>query len=339
MFYTSHEAELLFTSHRILDQMKLVETEAGDLAKWPAELENLRYPTFDLLISEKSDLGDIGLLLFQYGFWPDILSRLNAQESTLSPFHPVSDIMERGHAAQNIARFLVAKLGAERTVSLMNSGTPLPNSLLFNLKDAVQSFAALQSQQPPSVNLPGDDIMIIIHGTFARNAKWWRPTGGFWNYIKQHVPSLYGDPDYFSWTGDDDDGQRIIAGQELVKWVASHNVKSLDVIAHSHGGNVAFIASQLGVKIRKLINLGTPIRTEYIPNLDNIGALYNVFSTGDWVQQPGAWGNKRGEGRTLADTRKITNRRASNDGHGSNPGHSELHEENTWNASGLVDLL
>lgn len=46
----------------------------------------------------------------------------------------------------------------------------------------------------------------------------------------------------------------------------------------------AFLPPKLGLKIKKLIILGTPICLEYLPDLRNIGMIYNVFFTADLVQ-------------------------------------------------------
>lgn len=53
----------------------------------------------------------------------------------------------------------------------------------------------------------------------------------------------------------------------------------------------------------------------------------------------GTFADIRGEGRTLADTDKLTNVLAESDGIGGTPGHSELHETSTWKASKLFELL
>jgi hypothetical protein len=75
-------------------------------------------------------------------------------------------------------------------------------------------------------------------------------------------------------------------------------------------------------------------------DLKNIGSIANVFSLADSVQTPfGTTPHRRFEGRTLGDSANVSNWRAENDGHGSQPGHSDLHEPATWVASGPDSLL
>jgi hypothetical protein len=63
--------------------------------------------------------------------------------------------------------------------------------------------------------------------------------------------------------------------------------EKLDIIAHSHGGNVALAASHLGLArpIDTLITLNKPtlLRDAYIP-LKNIDHFYNISAARDWMQ-------------------------------------------------------
>jgi hypothetical protein len=60
----------------------------------------------------------------------------------------------------------------------------------------------------------------------------------------------------------------------------------LNIVAHSHGGNVVKDYTQLpGVpKIDTLVNLGTPQRNEHIIDLEQVGNYFNVYSIYDGVQ-------------------------------------------------------
>ncbi|MCS7064016.1 MAG: alpha/beta hydrolase, partial [Methylacidiphilales bacterium] len=82
----------------------------------------------------------------------------------------------------------------------------------------------------------------------------------------------------FRWGGDNiwnsnNKDERVKAAQELVKWVNEWRAKNdptgnepINVVAHSHGGNVATMATQYGLKINTLITLGTPHETIPIGN-------------------------------------------------------------------------
>lgn len=96
----------------------------------------------------------------------------------------------------------------------------------------------------------------------------------------------------------------------------------------------------MGVEFNKLILLGTPIRTDYLPDMQTIDQVHNIFSVRDRVQTPlGTFKRRRAEGRTLGDSKAISNWRATDNGSSSDPGHSELHEPATWTASDLDKLL
>jgi hypothetical protein len=184
-------------------------------------------------------------------------------------------------------------------------------------------------------------LAIIVHGTWAAKEAWWRPkAGAFWYHIEKTWPHLYSGPSPFVWSGDNKHAARAVAAEQLVKWAQSEGSPALDIIAHSHGGNVCLLASRLGLRINRLVLLGTPIRTEYMLDLGTIGSIRNVFSLADHTQTSlGTTPNRRFEGRTLGDSANVSNWRAEHDGTGGEPGHSDLHEPATWIASALDKLL
>ena len=86
------------------------------------------------------------------------------------------------------------------------------------------------------------------------------------------------------------DIDRIAAAQKLRKMIADHHFaagEKLNIIAHSHGGNVALAASHLGLAqpIDILITLNKPtLRGDsYIPGR-NIENFYNISASRDWIQ-------------------------------------------------------
>ncbi|MDE2320748.1 MAG: hypothetical protein KGL31_02360 [candidate division NC10 bacterium] len=276
-----------------------------------------------------------------------ILVGLHVQ-SLLSPAYPLNALLRSKQFAHNYARYIVANSLAsvpaarldDRTRRLEQQWQHFPELL-----GAVNTFLQAWSQQTPMVAGPpsatgGPSAVptVIVHGTYAVNQTWWQQgTGNFWAYINSKVPNLCGGPSAFAWSGLNDHMERVRAARTLVTWAGN---QTLDVIAHSHGGNVCFLASRMGLKIRKLITLGTPIRTEYPPDVRHIEIIHNVYSTHDHVQTPaGTVPNRRGEGRSLGDAANVINHRAYDDGHGGAPGHTDLHEKDTWIASGLDPLL
>lgn len=185
-----------------------------------------------------------------------------------------------------------------------------------------------------------ENMTIIVHGTWASMESWWRNGSNFWNYLNTIRGNLYQGLEPFCWSGKNSHKARLKAAESLKDWCDIKQVKEIDIVAHSHGGNVCCIATNLGVKIRNLILLGTPIRLEYIPDYKIIKNIHNVFSTKDIVQTPsGTAPNRRNEGRSLADTNMVQNHFAFDNGNGKRPGHSELHEELTWKTCSLQECF
>jgi pimeloyl-ACP methyl ester carboxylesterase len=100
----------------------------------------------------------------------------------------------------------------------------------------------------------------------------------------------YKDPNaqFFDWSGANSDSARQEAAAELAiqirRYRRDHPCEAIRVVAHSHGGNVALLASNFrGVNIDELVTLGTPILNDYRPS-SSIGIWNNVSSLDDDVQ-------------------------------------------------------
>jgi hypothetical protein len=111
------------------------------------------------------------------------------------------------------------------------------------------------------------DTAMLLHGTWALGQPWWKAGGDFYQYVLQKVRAdLYTHNDRFSWTGGYSDKARAIAAEELAKWVASHNEEGIDLICHSHGGNVAMLTTTMGVALGELVLLSCPVHeAQYRP--------------------------------------------------------------------------
>jgi RHS repeat-associated protein len=166
-------------------------------------------------------------------------------------------------------------------------------------------FADQDTENPQSWNLYNyvrnnplnsiDDsgmLTIIIGGT------WYNPHD--WNYshspLTSEAQSYFHDPavGFLYWSGGLSDTDRIAGAEQLRKMINGYNFapgEQLNIIAHSHGGNVALLASQMQLDhpIDNLITLGTPGLAMYTPNADspadwrNIGAWYNIQASTDRV--------------------------------------------------------
>jgi pimeloyl-ACP methyl ester carboxylesterase len=121
---------------------------------------------------------------------------------------------------------------------------------------------------------------LLVHGTFARQEKWWQPGGDLHTYLTSLLPTLprtpawsapYAAADRFDWTGGYSDKARSDAADQLAKWVAHQTAEGLDLFAHSYGGNVVMLATTLGLNIGELVLLSCPaLPGKYFPDFARI---------------------------------------------------------------------
>mgnify|MGYP001260871740 CR=1 FL=1 len=116
----------------------------------------------------------------------------------------------------------------------------------------------------PDSLVSAGDVVILIHGTFAKPATWVRDDSTLAKAIASRLPTHKIKP--FRWSGRNTYGARIAAGKELAglidQWVTNLPLGAgLHLIGHSHGGNVALYAqaiSRNNKKIKSIACLGTP---------------------------------------------------------------------------------
>ncbi|GJL82568.1 MAG: hypothetical protein DHS20C01_22020 [marine bacterium B5-7] len=192
-----------------------------------------------------------------------------AELAVISFHHP--DPLVRVAAAPLV---LVTTDGRDRALDTLREGSrsddarirPLALTLLarYSPRDsALVAWRKTQPTDPGQMEEPGTTL--VIHGTWARNNDWWQDDGNFFEYLQHDVPvdDLFLGDDPFAWSGDWDHDERVQAASDLVSWMTAHGETCVDIIAHSHGANAAFIAaSQLDYG--RLIVLSTPShKTKY----------------------------------------------------------------------------
>ena len=140
---------------------------------------------------------------------------------------------------------------------------------------------------------------MLIHGTWARNDPWWQPGGDFHSYIRGSVwPDLYGAPDRFEWSGGYSDAARSIAAKQLADWIERKSAVGIKLMAHSHGANVAMLASQLTDKIGKLVLLSCPVHEDkYLPDFARTPDVVSIRVKLDLVILADGGGQKFSEPR------------------------------------------
>jgi len=196
-------------------------------------------------------------------------------------------------------------------------------------------------------------LTVIVHGTWAPDTDWWRdpaglgatPADSLWAYLdRSGVSNLVRHAAEFCWSGKNNDAARAVAAQAFVQWWQALGSPQLNVVAHSHGGNVVLraLALEPAMSVRRLVLLGTPARIECPAPSHRIRRLFNVYSDKDTAQVLGSWGGQRGEGRTQSDHRGAVNLfrptwRAGGVVHSA--WHSDLHEPHFWRHHRMEQLL
>ncbi|MCG1054770.1 hypothetical protein KQH49_07290 [Mycetohabitans sp. B5] len=179
---------------------------------------------------------------------------------------------------------------------------------------------------------------ILIHGTFSGTAAevgWTRPDGKHADIVRKNFG---GKVTALQWSGKNHKLARIEAGQTLAKKIDENTRAGIitNVIAHSHGGNVAFEAiKQTQGNIKQLVTLGTPIRRDHLPLEEKLREKvehYIHISGGkdttapiggvDCVRSFKNCGKKMG-----VNNAKIKNALANTQLHVVDADHSELHSE------------
>lgn len=89
-------------------------------------------------------------------------------------------------------------------------------------------------------------VVILVHGTFAHNAKWYKPSGDFYKVLENSAAEKGETLVPFMWSGKLSHKARMAGAEALVKLITSYpEDEKVVLIGHSHGGNVISLASHL----------------------------------------------------------------------------------------------
>ncbi len=133
-------------------------------------------------------------------------------------------------------------------------------------------------------------LTVLIPGTkWERFGGWTTETNGLFGFGDARTKLLAWGP------SGNNDGDRIAGAEMLREMIAAHRFPpgaKLNIIAHSHGGNVALAASRLGLAqpIDTLIALSKPqMDAEIYQPGKNVKNFYNISAMGwDWIQYGGS---------------------------------------------------
>ncbi len=135
-------------------------------------------------------------------------------------------------------------------------------------------------------------IFIIVPGTWAHDHGWHSEDGDFFTALKNTVDQNTTSVITYYWSGKNTHTAREYAAQGLVNLICSFNeYDTIYLVTHSHGSNVAILASQLLAhhpkkrKIETIYAFATPVDPEsYFPDMSIIHYFFNFFSYSDFVQ-------------------------------------------------------
>ena len=139
-----------------------------------------------------------------------------------------------------------------------------------------KAIAELEAKKRQARSLPTQYVIHTIHGTYARNAGWVQPTSPLCQSLEHHF-SYRTKIQPFPWSGRNSVRARWEAAQNL----KSHLKAKFDeypesdhvIIAHSHGGNVAFMAidtPEMAGRILGVAALATPFLGAEIRSNDRV---------------------------------------------------------------------
>ena len=188
------------------------------------------------------------------------------------------------------------------------------------------------------INPLQNSMTVIIHGTFAKDADWYKPGGDFHTYVKGHVyPDVYSGDDFFFWSGRyarTDAGLATIwrqAANKLVSWCASHPAQTLRLIAHSHGNNVVNMATPR-IPTCTLIQLSPPVRDWNLPDMSTVSSsrFFNIHSRIDLVVKiDGGAQDYRGTSVASRESTKVIG----------TFGHGASHDAKKWSKKNVPQLV
>ncbi len=196
---------------------------------------------------------------------------------------------------------------------------------------------------------PNGNLTIIIHGTFAdaerkpknkavvtsQEKDDFMPGGPFF----ETVASTINDTPVvsFQWSGKDNHASRLIAAHDLAARINSYQFSKnerLNLIFHSHGGNVALLAINHGLHrpVDLMVTLGTPSRNGYrLHEPSRIKEWFGLFNSFDHVQVIGGGDYEDPlEGGAAARTHPYAKNINWNVDFGPVGSHTALHSAEAW---------
>jgi pimeloyl-ACP methyl ester carboxylesterase len=109
----------------------------------------------------------------------------------------------------------------------------------------------------------GYTLVVLVHGTFARGARWTSSTHNFCDNIERAIGPC--NTYRLLWSGDNCHSERLNAALHLANWLSCQSEHSfIYLIGHSHGGNIAALAATiLNSRRVRVVTMATPFINIY----------------------------------------------------------------------------
>ena len=139
----------------------------------------------------------------------------------------------------------------------------------------------------------GRITVVAVHGTFAEDAPWTKPTSDFREMIQRHLPDETLDWIPFPWSGKNTHEARQIAATKLADQIATisllNPLSRIYLLCHSHGGNIGLMALSWNAHARSRVSgiacMATPFIRQSLSQLssrarelDQVSPRYFVVS-------------------------------------------------------------
>ncbi len=171
----------------------------------------------------------------------------------------------------------------------------LPSVLLLDPQQ--QNSYSYARNNPIGMSDPSGQLTVIVPGT-NYSKKTWSEKGRAKDFIASVGKTFNEPPIVLDWSGGNTKKARKEAVAKLADLVGGSDFaegEKLNIVGHSHGGNIAIQYSQSSNRqIDNLVTLGTPVRSDYQPNYDMIGTHINAYSNLDLAQFGGGQAFARG---------------------------------------------
>lgn len=239
---------------------------------------------------------------------PDAANRLYNQPTPLAAAELMEISLNHPHELIRVSAataYFDRTSEPDRLIAILKTGTHSTDDLTRSVASTALAHIAPESDELKElVTRKGDNTAagaashttVLIAGTWALNSPWWKPgvPGNFQAYLTNLLPPLprtppispgaawsapYAAVDYYSWSGGYSDAARALGATDLVKWVNSHAAQGLDLITHSHGGNVAMLATQPGMAMtsKEMVLLSCPVHfPKYAPDFSLVRKIVSV---------------------------------------------------------------